>query len=445
MTIAIVIMLFILYVIFNLIPTSNNLNRYLEDVSSGDCSDINLIAKEDQCTYAYECDDGKGIPFYPNLYCYTYSPNTVALLLSPFLILLLITLFRVLGSTAEDYFSPGLEMFSSKIGLPPRFAGVSLLALGNGCPDVSASANAIRSNPSNGYLLSLGALTGAGMFIGCIVSGAVILTAGGVPCRGALVRDIVMFGLSLFVVYNQLKKGYIDQSAIHLFVGLYLSFVIIVLMADLYHRKVVLPRLMEAEIAKVGAPANELSEEEEEPPKVSIPVRVVRSGLLAMSNYSSTESAYFDTNEQSPVLHGKHGILANKNLLRTVSEEEPVTNDYYDCGENPYTAMVDSVEALEMSTWCATEEAGNSGALSWSHAFVEFRKDFVGHWREYWSGCWDDAEHWLEKVLFLLELPAIIARKVSSLNRRMAKNIMSYFCWLLKTKIILHILTFLNR
>ena len=134
-----------------------------------------------------------------------------------------------------------------KMGLPPRFAGVTLLALGNGAADVSATVSAIALNPQEGYQMSLGALTGAGMFVGTVVAGIVIVIADGVKCRGALVRDLVMFVLTLAVVWIFFDEGEIGKSAIWTFFALYLSFVIVVLIADIYHRAVVLPRIRKEE------------------------------------------------------------------------------------------------------------------------------------------------------------------------------------------------------
>ncbi len=136
------------------------------------------------------------------------------------MILWLVLLFRVLSSTAENFFSPILTQLSQEMGLPPRFAGgttplqpdllhpcslncasllrvwcihlarvflghkkavenshalslgsicslgmlkrvylvaVTFLALGNGAPDISSSIAAISSG---NYELALGALLG---------------------------------------------------------------------------------------------------------------------------------------------------------------------------------------------------------------------------------------------------------------------------------------------
>ena len=166
-----------------------------------------------RCQYASTCDNGDGV-LIPFVFCHTnvLSTFTWLILMSPILLLALTLLFRLLGSTAEEYFSPSLEMFSIKLGLPPRFAGVTLLALGNGAADVSATMNAIANDPENGYKMSLGALTGAAMFITTVVAGSVILANDGVACRGALVRDVTALGVSVVVVALNLEKGEITAG-----------------------------------------------------------------------------------------------------------------------------------------------------------------------------------------------------------------------------------------
>lgn len=154
---------------------ADNNNNNAEDYSSERCDGIftntanaksSYTEPSQRCLYARTCDEGEGL-LLPFVFCHTTILSTSAwfILLSPILLLGLAVLFRLLGSTAEDYFSPSLEMFSLKLGLPPRFAGVTLLALGNGAADVSATMNAISSDPENGYKMSLGALSGAAMFI----------------------------------------------------------------------------------------------------------------------------------------------------------------------------------------------------------------------------------------------------------------------------------------
>ena len=98
------------------------------------------------------------------------------------------------------------------MGLPPRFAGVTLLALGNGAADVSATINAIVSDPENGYKMSLGALTGAAMFITTCSVGAVVVTNDGVRCRGAAVRDVMGLAVTVVVVGGGLGSGEVDRK-----------------------------------------------------------------------------------------------------------------------------------------------------------------------------------------------------------------------------------------
>ena len=151
--------------------------------------------------------------------------------------LLLIMLFLALGSTAEDYFAPVLTQMCEGMGLPPRFAGVTFLALANGAPDVSATLAAIRQG-GDGLYLSLGALTGAGMFVTTVAVALVIIAAGGASMKGALLRDLLAYIGALVLVAIALSSGRLSKNFGLLLVGIYFSFVLIVLAADMWHRRI---------------------------------------------------------------------------------------------------------------------------------------------------------------------------------------------------------------
>eukprot|EP00957_Ditylum_brightwellii_P132039 10067587-Ditylum_brightwellii.AAC.1 len=212
--------------------TRSLLNNSKADFSHRSCGDLAYRTSTDdpsvQCAFARTCNGGDGGFLLSFAFCdnmsnvsddgenqqksYWGAKSLLLLILSPFLIILLIVLFRMLGSTAEDFFSPCLEMFSRRCRLPPRLAGVTLLALGNGAPDISATLNAVVDDPLEGTQLCLGSLTGGGMFVGTIVAGSIFLLGRGdhhthrgdsrvggatgsstslIRCRGAMVRDVM--------------------------------------------------------------------------------------------------------------------------------------------------------------------------------------------------------------------------------------------------------------
>lgn len=231
-------------------------------------SSTSSVGYDKRCQYASTCNGGSGL-LLPFVFCITphqqqddanlttaytstfgqltnwiaLSTPTWLVLLSPVLFLQLTLLFRLLGSSADEYFTPSLSMFCNQLGLPPRFAGVTLLALGNGACDISATMNAIASDNKYGYQMSLGGLTGGGMFVTTVVAGCVILTNGGVVCRGALVRDVLALSVTVTVVAVTLAKGVVGPGTERLFISMYIVFVMIVLFADIYHRAVMLPRI----------------------------------------------------------------------------------------------------------------------------------------------------------------------------------------------------------
>eukprot|EP00587_Corethron_hystrix_P001732 CAMPEP_0113310300 /NCGR_PEP_ID=MMETSP0010_2-20120614/8000_1 /TAXON_ID=216773 ORGANISM="Corethron hystrix, Strain 308" /NCGR_SAMPLE_ID=MMETSP0010_2 /ASSEMBLY_ACC=CAM_ASM_000155 /LENGTH=796 /DNA_ID=CAMNT_0000165727 /DNA_START=302 /DNA_END=2692 /DNA_ORIENTATION=- /assembly_acc=CAM_ASM_000155 len=287
---------------------------YPTDFSEYSCDDIWIEEEEIRCNYAKTCNNGSGLLLAHYIFCQDrYAPTTLALLASPFIFVGLICLFRMLGSTAEDFFSPSLEMFSVRLGLPPRFAGVTLLALGNGAADVSATVNAITSDVNTGYKMALGALTGAGMFVGTIVAGLVILSAEGVPCRGALIRDVLAYILAMWVVYLKFESGYITSTTTRLLVFMYIGFVLVVLAADVYHRAVVLPKLARLEARKKaleaaqGLPPNDgRKSSQPQSPKSPVQTVLLRESVeimtpRAVEEQSSTSSE--GSNSNMPLMH----------------------------------------------------------------------------------------------------------------------------------------------
>lgn len=289
----------------------------------------NRVYKFSPCEFAHRCNDGEGIIF-PSLFCgggdvdvydapsesnggsrsggseqetdgkRTRTTDYLELRHVPLLLFLsfsLLLLFRLLQSTTDEFFSPGLEMFSLQLGLPPRFAGVTLLALGNGAPDVAATMNAIINDTRHGYEMALGELTGTSMFVTSVILGTIVSLSGsgggvtsgtdekgekendgssnadskgvavasaapskgnedcqqgsraqqssvadavsaaptGVSCRGPLLRDIAVLVLVCVVSMSYLRRGVIDYGFVYSLLAIYGAYVLLVLVADCYH------------------------------------------------------------------------------------------------------------------------------------------------------------------------------------------------------------------
>ena len=215
------------------------------------CTEISLEATTQQrCDYANNCD-GEFLmtSILPLVFCQDPSiPSPLASypileILFPImfpigLLLLMLLLFRLLGSTAENYFSPALEMISSEIKIPPALGGVTLLALGNGAPDVSAVINSIKSNPQEGVPLSLGELTGGGMFVQSVVVGRIVMlgsgTDGGVSCGRELMRAIFMYAIASVYVFWIVERGSIYFRDVVVMLLLYFGYVMIVMFSELH-------------------------------------------------------------------------------------------------------------------------------------------------------------------------------------------------------------------
>ena len=176
------------------------------------------------------------------------------------LLLYLFLLFRLLATTADNYFSPSLETFSFELGLPPRFAGATLLALGNGSPDLGSTINAILlwnkkeaeiyatstatdKVATQAWMMSVGDLIGGGMFVGTIVCGLLVQQCSGIQCRVAFLRDVFMYAFSVSIVWHVQESKSVTQANALGLLGIYTIYVGIVFFADIFHKKVTMERI----------------------------------------------------------------------------------------------------------------------------------------------------------------------------------------------------------
>ncbi|KAL3814693.1 hypothetical protein ACJIZ3_015961 [Penstemon smallii] len=149
----------------------------------------------------------------------------------PFLTLILIFQFYILVKTAQDRFSVVVTKLSTHLKLSPSMGAVTLLALGNGAPDVFASVAAVGGGqPRTGF----GAILSAGTFVSAFVVGFVAIYAAPFAVDPApFIRDVLFYlTAALFLFYVYLSAEIFLWQAVG-FVGFYLFFVGIVFYMDL--------------------------------------------------------------------------------------------------------------------------------------------------------------------------------------------------------------------
>uniref|UniRef100_A0A5B7C2L7 Putative cation/calcium exchanger 5 n=1 Tax=Davidia involucrata TaxID=16924 RepID=A0A5B7C2L7_DAVIN len=213
-------------------PSTNPVipHRSLLNTTTQSCSSILQIPPHQRCSFSLlHCSgDSNGLLNYYSLHFCIFHENPS--LSIPFLSLTVLLQFYILVKTAQDRFSVVVTKLSSLLNLSPSMAAVTLLALGNGAPDVFASVAAVRGgHPRTGF----GAILSAGTFVSAFVVGFVAIYAAPFSVDPApFVRDVLFYFIAaLFLFYAYLSAEIFLWQAIG-FVGFYLFFVGIVFWMD---------------------------------------------------------------------------------------------------------------------------------------------------------------------------------------------------------------------
>ncbi|GMI17266.1 hypothetical protein TrLO_g13409 [Triparma laevis f. longispina] len=205
-------------------------------MSDLECSDINNSTAVDffgdgsRCTFATDYCSGDSILNYQSWIECAGEDQT------PFVILGLITwlcyLIMLLASTADNFFVIELQTLSTMLALSDDVAGVTLLALGNGAPDVFT---AVVGLGQDDFQLALSDLMGGGIFINTVVLGSVILCTNKENLevdKGPFLRDLGMYILCTSGIFFFCLDGVVTMMESLGFIFVYFAYIVIVLVSS---------------------------------------------------------------------------------------------------------------------------------------------------------------------------------------------------------------------
>ncbi|XP_077995406.1 mitochondrial sodium/calcium exchanger protein-like [Glandiceps talaboti] len=147
------------------------------------------------------------------------------------LFLWLLYMFLALGFVAEKFFCPLLEVISKTLRLDENVAGVTFLAFGNGAPDVFSAIAAVKSGNGSGHgvKLMVAGLFGSGIFITTVIVFAVVMVKSfRIDTQIEFMRDVIVYLGACFWTYYVILDGGISMGEALGFIGLYIGYVIIV-------------------------------------------------------------------------------------------------------------------------------------------------------------------------------------------------------------------------
>ena len=190
---------------------------------------------EDQCTHTIDsCPDTRTFLSIPYLRSYFCADASLRPLLFSAYIVWLVFLFSTLGISASDFFCPNLATLAQLLGLDENMAGVTFLAFGNGSPDVFATFSAMKANSGG---LAIGELLGAATFVvSCVVGSLCIIKPFKVmPYR--FFRDVGFFTVAVSVLLVVLWDSKLEAWESAGLIGLYLSYVAVVIGGSFWERR----------------------------------------------------------------------------------------------------------------------------------------------------------------------------------------------------------------
>ncbi|KAI9482278.1 Sodium/calcium exchanger protein-domain-containing protein [Coemansia mojavensis] len=203
--------------------------------SSGKRCHRAVRSQPNNCSFIRDQCAGYGdglVDYVEQYYCIHPTWHRCTLLL---LTLWLALLFIWLGVSASEYFSPNISTLAKLLRLPESLAGVTLLAIGNGAPDLSSTYSAVRAGSA---ALAIGQIVGSAAFI---VSVVVCATTLAVPkyavSRLSYMRELWFFVATVSMIAVIVLSEKLSQTMAVAMVALYAAYVLTVVITTYYEER----------------------------------------------------------------------------------------------------------------------------------------------------------------------------------------------------------------
>lgn len=205
---------------------------------TAECSDVHTYNSSWQCHFVNstkDCYSDEGyIQYIIFIYC-SLQHNLLPLAVT-ILIFWLLFLFIALAIAADNFFCPSLEVIAKVLRMSDNIAGVTLLAFGNGAPDVFSAISAVANMKNGDVGMVFGALLGAGVFLTTVVAGAVTLVGSFHAMERPFLRDIIFYIGTIFFTFYLCHNGSITFAEAISYIGAYVVYVLVVIGGRLIYR-----------------------------------------------------------------------------------------------------------------------------------------------------------------------------------------------------------------